>query len=221
MKLINICISLAQLHSSLLYRHLLFNELKSMSKVSLLLSLYHPSTYQIHCHPQEAERYNLHFSSVDVLWIDSHSYCHWNIFFQSLSYAHWATATEKHWSVALFFQKVFHFINLTELRLKLSQHFHLVSFFVLLLWYLPPKLLLPQKCLRKGASSFSHRQWPSNFVGLWVRVKGHYLLFQVTCWSSDHVLFEKHESTNARPQNSEIWNIEKLTNQKLFLLFKR
>lgn len=129
----NICISLAQLHSSLLYRHLLFNELKSMSKVSLLLSLYHPSTYQIHCHPQEAERYNLHFSSVDVLWIDSHSYCHWNLSFQSLSYAHWATATEKHWSVALFFQKVFHFINFTELRLKLSQHFHLVSFFVLLL----------------------------------------------------------------------------------------
>ena len=34
-------------------------------------------------------------------------------------------------------------------------------------------------------------------------MKGPHLLFQVTCQSSDHVLFEKcHVSTNTRPQNS-------------------
>ena len=56
---------------------------------------------------------------------------------------------------------------------------------------------------QKGASPVSQSQWPSNLAGLWVRVKGSHLLFQVTCRSSDHVLFEKrHVSTNARSQNS-------------------
>ena len=58
-------------------------------------------------------------------------------------------------------------------------------------------------CSQKGASSTLQRQWPPNIVGLWVMVKGPHLIFQVTCRSSDHVLFEKrHLSTNARPQNS-------------------
>ena len=56
---------------------------------------------------------------------------------------------------------------------------------------------------QKGASPVSQCQWPLNLVGLWVRVKGPHLLFQVTCRSSDHVLSEKrHISTNARPHNS-------------------
>ena len=56
---------------------------------------------------------------------------------------------------------------------------------------------------QKGASPVSQRQLPLNLVGLWSRVKGPHLLFQVTCRSSDHVVFEKrHVSTNARPQNS-------------------
>ena len=56
---------------------------------------------------------------------------------------------------------------------------------------------------QKGGSPVSQHQWPSNLVGLWVRVKGPHLLFQVTRRSSNHVLFEKlHVSTNARPQNS-------------------
>ena len=54
----------------------------------------------------------------------------------------------------------------------------------------------------KGVSPVSQRQWPLNLVGLRVRVKRPHLLFQVTCWTSDHVLFEKcHLSTNARPQH--------------------
>ena len=57
--------------------------------------------------------------------------------------------------------------------------------------------------LQKGASPVSQRQWPLNLIRLWVRVKGSYLLFQVTCWPSDHVLFEKHQvSIKARSQNS-------------------
>ena len=57
--------------------------------------------------------------------------------------------------------------------------------------------------LQKGASPISQRQWPLNLVGLWVRVKGPHLLFQVTFRSNDHVLFEKRNvSTNARSQNS-------------------
>ena len=56
---------------------------------------------------------------------------------------------------------------------------------------------------QKGASPVSQRQWPSNLVGLWVRVKEPHLLFQVTCRSSDRVLFEKrHLSTNPGLQNS-------------------
>ena len=51
---------------------------------------------------------------------------------------------------------------------------------------------------QKGAS-----QWLPNLIGLWVRVKGPRLLFQVTFPSSDHVLFEKrHASTSPKPQNS-------------------
>ena len=69
---------------------------------------------------------------------------------------------------------------------------------------------------QNGASPVLQRQWPLNLVGLWVRLKGPHLVFQVTRGLSDHVIFEKrHVSTNAKPQNS----IE-LTNQKL-LLFKR
>ena len=58
-------------------------------------------------------------------------------------------------------------------------------------------------CSEKDASPVWQFQWPLNFVGLWVRVKGPQLRFQVTCRSSDPVLCEKcHVSTNARPQNS-------------------
>ena len=61
---------------------------------------------------------------------------------------------------------------------------------------------------QKGASPVSRRQLPFNLVGLWVRVNGSHLLFQVTFQSSDHVLFEKsHVSTNARPQNLG-WDIK-------------
>ena len=55
----------------------------------------------------------------------------------------------------------------------------------------------------KRWSPVSQRQWPFNFVVLRVKVKGHHLLIQVTCWKSDCVIFEKrHLSTNARPQHS-------------------
>ena len=76
---------------------------------------------------------------------------------------------------------------------------------------------------QKEASPVSQRQWPSNLVGLWVRVKEPHLLFQVNCRSSDRVLFEKHLiSTIAGLQTQlEISNIEKPTIQKLFLLFKK
>ena len=56
---------------------------------------------------------------------------------------------------------------------------------------------------KKGGSQVSQHQWPSDLVGLWVRMKGAYLICQVTCQSSDQVLFEAfHVSTNARSQNS-------------------
>ena len=77
--------------------------------------------------------------------------------------------------------------------------------------------------LQKFASPVSQRQWPLNLVGLWVRVKRPHLFFQVTCRSSDHVLFEKrHVSTNAKPQNSagDIKH-RKTHKSKAFLLFKR
>ena len=78
--------------------------------------------------------------------------------------------------------------------------------------------LYSQKC----ASPVSQRQWPLNFVGLWVRVKRPHLLFQVTCRSSDQVLFEKrHVTINARPQNLDISKHRKTHKSKLFLLFKR
>ena len=56
---------------------------------------------------------------------------------------------------------------------------------------------------QKGASPVWQRQWKSNLVGSWVKVKGPHLLVQVSSWSSDHSLFKKlHVSTNAKPQNS-------------------
>ena len=75
---------------------------------------------------------------------------------------------------------------------------------------------------RKGASPVSQHQCPSNLVGLWLRVKWSQLLFQVTCRSSDHVLFEKrHVSTKARLQDSsEDIKHRKATNQKLFCYSK-
>ena len=56
---------------------------------------------------------------------------------------------------------------------------------------------------QKDGSPFSQRQWPLNLVGLWVRVKGSYVPFQVNCRSSDNLLFEKrHVYTKAMPKNS-------------------
>ena len=56
---------------------------------------------------------------------------------------------------------------------------------------------------QNGATLVSQRQWSSDLVGLWVQMKGPHLLFQVTCPSSDHVLFEeRHVSSNSKPQNS-------------------
>ena len=77
--------------------------------------------------------------------------------------------------------------------------------------------------LQKGASQVSQRQWKSNLIELWVRVKGPHLLFQVTWRSSDHVLFEKHHvSTNTRPQNSARDIKHRKTHKsRTFLLFKR
>ena len=57
--------------------------------------------------------------------------------------------------------------------------------------------------LKKSASPVSKRQWPLNLVRLWVWVKWPHLLFPVTCWESDNVLFKKcNVSSNARLQNS-------------------
>ena len=54
----------------------------------------------------------------------------------------------------------------------------------------------------KGTSPVSELQWPLRLVGLWVKVKWPHQLFQVTCWSSNHVIFEKRDvSTNARRHN--------------------
>ena len=55
------------------------------------------------------------------------------------------------------------------------------------------------------------------------RVKGPHLLFQVTCRSSDHMLFEKrHAFINARSQNSAGDIKQKNSQIKIFLLlFKR
>ena len=77
--------------------------------------------------------------------------------------------------------------------------------------------------LYKGASPVSQCQSPSNLVELSVRAKGPQVLFQVTCRSSDHVLFEKrHVSTNAKPQNSAGDIKHRKTHKtKAFLLFKR
>ena len=56
------------------------------------------------------------------------------------------------------------------------------------------------RVMQKGASPISQHQLPLNLVGLWIKVKEPHLLFQVTCRSSYHVLFEKpHVFTNARP----------------------
>lgn len=53
--------------------------------------------------------------------------------------------------------------------------------------------------------------------------KGPYLHFQLNCRTRDHVLFEKRMNslTQGHRTQLEIPNIETLTNQKLFLLFKR
>ena len=56
---------------------------------------------------------------------------------------------------------------------------------------------------QKWASPVSQRRWPSNLVGLWVRVKKPHLLFKVNCRLSNRVFFEKrHVSINAGLQNS-------------------
>ena len=69
------------------------------------------------------------------------------------------------------------------------------------------------------ASPVSQSQWPSNLVGLWVRVKRPHLLFQVTCRSLDRVLFENHHvATNARPQNSD-GDTKHTHRSKAFFLF--
>ena len=67
---------------------------------------------------------------------------------------------------------------------------------------------------QKGATPVSQREW--------VRVQGLHTLFQVTCWSSDHVFFGKrHVSTNVRPQNSAADIKHRKTHKwKAFLLFK-
>ena len=73
---------------------------------------------------------------------------------------------------------------------------------------------------QKGGSPVSQRQWQLKLVGLWVRVKGTHLLFQLTCRSSDHVNFEKcHVSTKARPWNSA-GDIKHITNQSFLCIQK-
>ena len=54
-------------------------------------------------------------------------------------------------------------------------------------------------------------------------MKGTHLVFQVTCQSRNHVLFEKRlASTDARPQNSAGDIKHRKTHKlKAFLLFKR
>ena len=76
---------------------------------------------------------------------------------------------------------------------------------------------------QKGASPVSQRQWPSNLVGLWVRVKEPHVLFKVNCQSSDRVLFQKrHVSNNVGLQNSVGYIKHRKTyRSKSFLLFKR
>ena len=79
---------------------------------------------------------------------------------------------------------------------------------------------------RKGTSPVSQRQWPLNLVGLRVRVKVPHLLFQVTSSSVHQVItcFLRnimYPLTQGHRTQLEISNIEKLQNQKLFLLFKR
>ena len=79
---------------------------------------------------------------------------------------------------------------------------------------------------QKGASPVSQRQWTLNLVRLWVRVKGHHLLSQVTCWSSDHMhlrmLFYDvmYPLTQDYRTQLEISN-RKTYKLKAFLLFKR
>ena len=73
-----------------------------------------------------------------------------------------------------------------------------------------------QKCL----SPVSQRQWSLNLVGLWARAKRPNLLYQVTCRSSDHVLFEKLlVSPNARPQTSVGYIKQKNTKMKRFFCY--
>ena len=73
-----------------------------------------------------------------------------------------------------------------------------------------------QKCL----SPVSQRQWSLNLVGLWARAKRPNLLYQVTCRSSDHVLFEKLlVSPNARPQTSVGYIKQKNTKMKRFFRY--
>ena len=84
LRLINLCIFPDLIHCHLHY-HLLFHDLMSMLKVGLL-SLYHLLTHPVCCHPQHEERYyHFQFSSAVILWIDSLSFCHWILSFQSLT----------------------------------------------------------------------------------------------------------------------------------------
>ena len=70
---------------------------------------------------------------------------------------------------------------------------------------------------QKGASPFSQRQWSSNLVELWVRVKGSHLLLQVTCRSSDHVLFQKR---HCYLNDINIWFTSIYTTLKISKLFR-
>ena len=75
---------------------------------------------------------------------------------------------------------------------------------------------------QKGASLVSQRQWLSDLVGLWVRLKEPHLLFQVNCRSSDCALLEKvmYPLTQDCRTQLEILNMKKLINQKLFFVKK-
>ena len=81
---------------------------------------------------------------------------------------------------------------------------------------------------KKALSPPSLGQWPPILARCDLRcdlvtVKAPHLLFQVTCRSSDHVLFEKlHVFTNARPQNSVGNTKHRKTHEwKVFLVIQK
>ena len=66
---------------------------------------------------------------------------------------------------------------------------------------------------KKAVFPLRQRKSPSNFVRVWVRVKGLHPPLQIACGSYDHVFFKK---TLIHRTQLEISKMDKIANQKFF-----